>query len=384
MAKKIIEGLWDCQFCDTKGIRGSIRECPGCGKPRGDNVKFYLPGDYKSQEGVELTEEEKLPDWQCEYCGSYNKATNTKCYRCEAPREGKDYYQLHKDVKESSYSESHVNTNWKCGYCGVENPKDALTCKNCGAERGAEKKKEEKPANNKPWPLRHPILMVLGVIVLIIIIIIILNSIKHGFVAEGFKWETSVDVEEYKTVEESDWELPDGARLLYTREEIHHYSKNDLTLEGPKENAVDESSIASNAEKVNQSAYEASHNPFLYKVYADDLGNGYFEVDDGGGSGGETDTSTPVYATKYYYEIERWVVTRTETASGTDQDPYEPEIELGPNERKGSVRTDYYVYASKDGKEEKYYSVSESDFFALSEGMEFEASGMGSSIHVEW
>ena len=29
---KIVVGRWDCSYCGTKGIRGSERECPNCGK----------------------------------------------------------------------------------------------------------------------------------------------------------------------------------------------------------------------------------------------------------------------------------------------------------------------------------------------------------------
>lgn len=386
MAKKIVEGLWDCQFCDTKGIRGSIRECPGCGKPRGDNVKFYLPSDYRTRAGVNLTEEEKLPDWQCEYCGSYNKGTDLKCTRCEAPKEGQNYFELHKEVKESTYSANHVNTNWKCHYCGAENPRETTVCKNCGAEKGSEKKKTA-PAkkDTRPWPLRHPVLTALGVIFILIVILAILGNKKHDFVAESFRWETTVEVEEYKTVRESDWSVPPGGRVVYTREEIHHYTRNTDDHETITGDASFTAENHSELEKTNPTAYEKSHNPFICKVYADDLGNGYFEVDDGGGSydsGGDSKTSEPVYATKYYYDIERWVVTRKETASGQDQSPYEPEVTLGDNERKGDVKVIYSVYASKDGKDPKYYYLSEEDFFSLSPGDSFQASGLGSQITV--
>ncbi len=391
MAKRIVEGLWDCQFCDTKGIRGSVRECPGCGKPRGDNVKFYLPSDYSNQKSVNLSEKEKLPDWQCAYCGSYNKATDLKCSRCEAPRDGKDYFELHKEVKESTYSENHVNTNWKCPYCGTENPQGVLICQNCGGEKGKDKAPDTKNGSagfwDNIWPPKNLKLLIILIPVVIFLIILFLGSIKHDFVAEGFKWETKVDIEEFKTVEESDWYLPDGARLLYTREEIHHYSKNDTGISQEADESLCEATeIASNAEKVNQTAYEAGYNPFIYKVYADDLGNGYFEVDDGGSDysndSGGTDTSEPVYQTKYYYEIDKWVVTRDVRSSGEDKEPYEPEIELGENERKGNVTVTYMVYASKDGKKAEYYEIDEDSFYRLSVGDKFKAKGMGSTIRV--
>ena len=34
------------------------------------------------------------------------------------------------------------------------------------------------------------------------------------------KWERSISIEEERTVDESDWNLPSNARLHYTKEEI--------------------------------------------------------------------------------------------------------------------------------------------------------------------
>ena len=76
---KIVVGRWDCSYCGTKGIRGSERECPNCGRPRGEDVKFYVddPKDYVPED--EATKISKEPDWMCEFCGSYNSAKLTKC-----------------------------------------------------------------------------------------------------------------------------------------------------------------------------------------------------------------------------------------------------------------------------------------------------------------
>ena len=80
---KIVVGRWDCSYCGTKGIRGSERECPNCGRPRGEDVKFYVddPKDYVPED--EATKISKEPDWMCEFCGSYNSAKLTNVYRVE-------------------------------------------------------------------------------------------------------------------------------------------------------------------------------------------------------------------------------------------------------------------------------------------------------------
>lgn len=41
---KLVMGYWDCPYCSTKHIEGTKRECPSCGKPRGQEVKFYMDG----------------------------------------------------------------------------------------------------------------------------------------------------------------------------------------------------------------------------------------------------------------------------------------------------------------------------------------------------
>ena len=47
-------GVWDCKYCNTK-VHGSKRECPNCGRPRGDVTGRYRlenPKDYMSEEDV--------------------------------------------------------------------------------------------------------------------------------------------------------------------------------------------------------------------------------------------------------------------------------------------------------------------------------------------
>ena len=39
---RLVEGLWDCPYCGTKGIGGLTQTCPNCGKTRGEETKFYM------------------------------------------------------------------------------------------------------------------------------------------------------------------------------------------------------------------------------------------------------------------------------------------------------------------------------------------------------
>lgn len=52
---KLIEGLWDCQYCKSKGIKGRYYKCLKCGHPRNVDTHFYLPDkkDYVIDEKTE-------------------------------------------------------------------------------------------------------------------------------------------------------------------------------------------------------------------------------------------------------------------------------------------------------------------------------------------
>ena len=38
---KLVEGLWDCPYCDTTSIKASQKTCPNCGHPQDENTVFY-------------------------------------------------------------------------------------------------------------------------------------------------------------------------------------------------------------------------------------------------------------------------------------------------------------------------------------------------------
>ncbi len=83
MARYKVEALWDCSFCDTKGIKGSTQDCINCGKTRGQDVAFYLPENIGVDNKVE--DESKVSneaDWYCEFCDSLNNANWNKCDNC--------------------------------------------------------------------------------------------------------------------------------------------------------------------------------------------------------------------------------------------------------------------------------------------------------------
>lgn len=178
-------------------------------------------------------------------------------------------------------------------------------------------------------------------------------------------WEYSMDIEKYQTVNESDWDLPEGGRLKRTAREIHHY-ESVLDHYETKTRQVSEQVLVGYEEKV---------------VGYRDLGNGYFEEITQQVPKYETRYKTetyqepvyrsePVYKTKYYYEIDKWLYDRTVNAMGFDRNPYWPEVELTDIERISKRKDEYFAkVVDKEGKTENI-SVSKEEWDRIEIGME--------------
>ena len=80
----------------------------------------------------------------------------------------------------------------------------------------------------------------------------------------GFRWTNTIDIEQYKTVSESDWHLPPEARLRYTKREVRSY---------------DEEVVGYDYE------YDSEGNRTKVPIYKE----------------------VPVYDIKYYYDIYKWL-----------------------------------------------------------------------------
>lgn len=100
MDSKRIEGLWDCVYCDQKGIRARYDHCPSCSGARIAETIFYLPDDL---EAATLTKEEaakttNAPDWLCMFCDAYNRDDALVCKNCGADKSTSkiNYGILHK------------------------------------------------------------------------------------------------------------------------------------------------------------------------------------------------------------------------------------------------------------------------------------------------
>lgn len=349
----IVENLWDCQYCGTKGNRGRDYICPNCGKTRDESVKFYLPD--------EITEYKKPieqgPDWYCPYCNSYNRHSVNNCKCCGAERGSKTYFDFQKpQEKFENYTASEnlededefieptfieqeytprqhtpVKINIPQTYKIYEPPKPQV-------------EKKSKRKFHFTWKRAAAVLILLALIITGIAAIPRYKNIT----VSALDWQREIDIETNTLVQEDDWSVPaDAVEVLYTRQEIHHYNK---VLDHYK-------TVTETKSRQVQDGYDVS---YTYR----DLGNGFSERVEHRTPRYRTEYYTetheepvyrdePVYRTKYYYTVWRYIYSYTVTSSGDDTiEPYWGSYTFVGDQREGGRREKYSVtYLNKKDKE---------------------------------
>ena len=362
---RTIEGFWDCPYCGQKRIGGLKRKCTNCGASRGEDIKFYMadPTNYISDKKAK--EVGKNPDWLCSYCGSYNSDNDVECKDCGATRteSEKNYFEIQKkkqlkeaeENKENTYSGTDVYDT-TVEEVSKEDVSEYFDYKrNIDAYNGILEKQDDSFRKNTSIDWKNILQwggIGLGVISLIVALVFILMPKTQEGTIDAFSWSRSISVEEYKTVDESGWSLPGGARLHYTQEEIRSYKQ-----------VIDH--------------YETKTRTYTEQVidhYEDvvvghrDNGNGTFEEITSQRPVYRTETRTetyqdpvyrdePIYDTKYYYEIDKWLHKEYVKTSGKDKKPYWGEYQYGEKEREGNKVEEYKIVVINKDNEENTYTV---------------------------
>jgi len=342
----IREGAWDCPSCGRKRNRGPAKFCGGCGAPRGEDVKFYVPDDARVvTEADELAKAQAGPDWTCSYCQGDNPADAGFCSGCGAARDGRP-----RPVISSQ-----------------DAPPPALPLT-------SPQPQPPPPASPAPPGRGGKVAKGCGIGCLALLALMVglwfLGRPKEAeLTAAGFRWERAVQIEAMKTVEEEAWEgaVPAGARVLSTRRAVHHQDKIRIGTEKKTRTVTEQ--VQTGTERV--------------KVGTKDLGNGYFEdeYDDRPVYQSRSREETyeepvyrdqPVYADKVRYQIDKWVPAREEKLSGGDRSPAWPEVTesaLGPAERAGPRREVYEViFRGKKGESHVWKAPSEAEWRRLEPG----------------
>lgn len=353
---RLIEGVWDCQYCGSTKIRGSIRECPVCGRQRDGDVRFYIAdkNNYVDDETAKTIS--KNPDWLCSYCDALNSDNADSCHICGAAKsDSEQNYFEHKEEVEQRRDKNKRQDRTMCNEIKKSQHSTDLS------NRPSIKNNNHKKFN---WKTLGTIgAAVLVTILLISCLVWVFTPKIQDVTVDSFSWTRTINVEEYRTVEENGWSLPSGARLQYSQQEIQSYQQ-----------VLDhyETKTRTYTEQV------LDH----YETYVSgyrDLGNGYFEEIESQRPVYRTETKTetyqepvyrsePIYATKYYYEIDKWMYDYSATSSGDNKEPYWEDVVLDSKHRESNRVETYYISVINEDGEEKKYSFDYDVWNSLSVG----------------
>lgn len=317
-------GYWDCPKCGSAHHRGDIDACPNCGAPRSPDIRFYL--DKGNIERVAPELENKRPDWECDYCGCMNGAGSDTCGRCGAAR-GPD------------------SRNYFSPRDGGVRPDNTASLS--GMARDAVKIARAARPPRSVFTRRRVIAIsavALGLALIAMLCVYLFAPVSGHMRVLGASWSRDIYIDELRTFDESGWELPAGARLKRSNPEIKAYVPVIDHYE-PRTEIISEDVIVGWHDET---------------VGYRDLGNGQFEeITEKRPEYSRRETESthmepvyrddPVWATKYYYEIDRWVESRSVSTSGHDKNPVWGEVSLGDNEREGR-RAENYAIKGDEGE----------------------------------
>ena len=352
----IREGAWDCPSCGRKRNRGPAKFCGGCGAPRGSDVKFYLPEDAREvTEADEVARAAAGPDWTCSYCQGDNPADANFCSGCGAGKDGTPRQVIgYKGEAPTSSAAPDIPVQPQPLAASPPLPSGkwrGLLKKGCG-------------------------IGCLSFLALIAVFWFIGRPRDAELTVAGFRWERAIQVETMRTLEEEAWEgsEPSGARVLSTRQEVHHHDKIQIGTERKTRTVTEQ--VQTGTERV--------------KVGTKDLGNGYFEdeYEDRPVYSERSHQETydepvyrekPVYATRVRYEIDKWEPAREEKIAREDRQPEWPVPRLGAAERAGPRREVYEViFSDRDGKTHVYKAPGEAEWRRFEPGRPYRARVWGS------
>lgn len=329
---KTVWGYWNCKFCGSSKIRGDNEECPFCGHPRSEDTKFYM--DETKIEYVSDEQVNRKVNWICPYCNTQNEDYEETCEYCGASKT--ESYGNYFEVQETlSKTPEKVQV--------IEESKEEDVCESSNRSRAYENS-DDPFVQKRRWDvakLKKGLMygaIGIAVVSLITLLVWFFTPAKHDSEVSGFEWNRNISIELLTTFEESDWSLPAGARLQYTNEEIRSYKPvidhyDTVTTQVERERYVGEEEYVSGYEDLGNGQFEEiiSKRPVYETYYETEVYEKPVYRDE------------PVYDTKYYYEIDRYVYERSVKTSGSDHNPYWGEINLKHKEREGDRKENYWL-----------------------------------------
>ena len=383
MSERIVRGYWDCPYCDSKDIDGLVDNCPNCGRHKPENVKYHLKGQhvqenkiYKTAQVDEsdvlsteelhnagISEEEcngNHKEWVCSYCNSLNNWADKFCTSCGSPKEEADLeYGMQKREKSSNNLEEYVflrgddEESSKYFKEKLEEKPKIIAEDNNDFTSKSENAEKEYTFKNKLSDLFRLIgggiadnaLPIIMSLIFLFCAGVLFYPHKETVTVTGFEWARNISIEDLRTVQESDWSVPSGGRVYKEQTELKGYvsviDHYKTVTETKSRQVIDHYDTEySYSDNGNGTFTEHTRQVPVYKTeyYEETHQEPVYRQD-------------PLYATKYYYDIDKWFDSgRDYPSSGTDKNPYwNTDYTLAEKER-DTDRTEKYTVFYDNGK----------------------------------
>lgn len=372
-------GFWDCKECGHERIEGLTRVCPQCRNHRHKYEVIRFP-DPK----VEITDPATLrmletlgPDWYCEYCDAANPGNVSTCEVCGAEKgtsPERETFRYTAGAEPKTGAEAEVlaeklrarDQQPASSQTGRSGEMLTHVWSTTASEPIVGDHVVSRPNTTRDYSgittAASLLLVIICFLGLGLVGYLLLRPVEVEATISRFEWSRNIPIDQFRTVEESDWSIPRGGRQIAVRSEIHHYDQ-----------VFDH--------------YDTEE----YKCGSESYACGSSFVDDGNGTGHyETDycsrdvmcsrqvpvyRDVPVRQPWYTYEIDKWVHSRDVPTSGTnrtDPAPYWGEFTLACEgvaqigcERVGNRSETYTVYfVSAEGEEQPPYQETMGDWNA--------------------
>lgn len=322
--QKTYQMFWDCAHCGTRKLLGiSHRHCPNCGAAQDENKRYFPP----EGEEVELHNHVYYGvDWDCQYCSTPNSKKSNNCVNCGGPKEGAFDVDLVGVPKQAK----------------VKNPPTASVSQKPQSIKASREDFSTNSHSSSQENSGNGMKIVMGLMGLVFVFLIgflIYGHMKitdHTITVAQKTWSRSIDIEEYRSVSDTDWcsSMPSDAYNVRSFRDVrsHRQVADGQTCHTEKKDRGDGSYTS---QRVCQTKYRRE----------------------------------PVYDNRCNYTVNRWRFSNKELSSGTgNSKPYDPDVSryksigniLG-SKRVGSRSESYtisFVY-QEDGKniyENCYYS----------------------------
>lgn len=315
------EMLWDCTACGTPKLLGiQHRHCPACGSPQDPSARYY-----PSEEDKVAVEHHVYQgaDVICPACATANAAASQFCVGCGSP--------IGADAKQAQARAEHQVAAGEA-FAG-ESLKDARAEARARREAQVQQELGKGRAAAAPGMSRGlKIGLIVGSVALLIAILVWVFFFwkrEATMEVEGHRWARAIEVEVFDTVRDSEWcdSLPSGARKVTKTREQRSTKKVEDGEECVKKRKDNRDGTFKEVEECKPK-------------YRDE----------------------PVYDQKCHFDIDKWVVKRTEEAAGQSKSPAPswPAVKLAKPgtckgcEREGTRKETYALRLLDKGKGEAH------------------------------